>query len=73
MENNVLTYDSQIKFEKWAMKNGIDSKKHDFYFDHITAVDATHDDQPDIPGVKADGTMTWGKALAKLKKYFKVA
>lgn len=73
MKSKILTYDSQLMFKKWAMKNGLDSKKHEFYFDYVTAVDATHDDQPDIPGVRADGSMTWSQALAKLKKHFKAA
>lgn len=66
MDKTILTYDNQLEFKKYARKSrGV----KDFYFDYITCVDA--DTDMDIPGVTADGTMTWGQAIAALVKHFK--
>jgi len=74
MDKNKLTYSSQLEFKSWARKHGLTKKNGaDYYFDCATAVDATKMSQPDIPGVKANGTLTWGEALEKLKSYFKIA
>lgn len=67
-EKRTLTYDEQINFMRWARRNGL---KNEFYFDCVTAVNGEDYYQPDIPGVWANGTMTFGEALRKLKKYFK--
>lgn len=70
MKNLKLTYDSQMEFKDWANKNGLNRDL--YYFDYISAVDHTKSRQPDIPGVKCDGKLTWGEALTILKNYFKI-
>ncbi len=68
-----LEFFDQIKFKDWAASYGINVENNaDFYFDNIYCVDAIHGDKT-IPGVKCNGTMTWGQALKKLQEYFKVA
>lgn len=67
-----LYYDNQLQFEKWAEARGInDENNAEIYFDNIYCVDAVHGDR-DIKGVKADGSMTWGQALAKIQKHFNI-
>lgn len=69
-----LTYSNQLEFKKWAKKYGLTKKNGaDYYFDSIYAVDATDENQPDIKGVIANGTMTFGEALEMLKKHFEIA
>lgn len=70
-----LVYSNQMEFKRWARRQGLSKKNGaDYYFDHITPVDA-HDlmGQNDIPGFLADGNTTWGEALKILKNYFKIA
>lgn len=67
-----LTYDNQMEFKSWAKKHGLTKKNGArYYFDSVFAV---HDNgmisQDNIPGVVADGTLTWGEALYKLKLHF---
>ena len=69
--SSILTYERQFEFKKWAKARGLNRRKGaDFYFDYVTAVDATDFNQPDIPGVVANGTMTWEEAFKKLEDYF---
>lgn len=63
--DNILTYDGQLDFKKWARK---EYHLPDFYFDYITCVDAK--DDRDIEGVVADGSMTWGEAADYLVTHF---
>lgn len=64
-EDTLLTYDNQLDFKAYARKTyGLP----DFYFDYVTGVDAKND--RDIPGLYADGTMTWGEAVDILKSHF---
>lgn len=72
-ESDKLTYSNQLEFKAWAKKHGLTKKNGaDFYFDYIYAVDATDENQPNISGVVANGTMAFGEALAKLKSHFKI-
>lgn len=66
-EKQVLTYDGQIDFEKWALRM-LGTKKDLFYFDYVTGVDAKT--SKDIRGLVADGSMTWGAALEVVRKHF---
>ncbi len=63
----VLTYDGQIDFEKWALRM-LGTKKDLFYFDYVTGVDT--ETSKDIKGLVADGSMTWGAALEVVRKHF---
>ena len=67
-----LTYSNQMEFKSWARKNGLTQKNGArYYFDSIFAV---HDNgmtsQDTIRGVIANGSLTWGEALFKLKLHF---
>lgn len=70
-----LVYSNQMEFKRWARRQGLSKKNGaDYYFDHITPVDARDlMGQNDIPGFLADGNTTWGEALKILKNYFKIA
>lgn len=63
----ILTYDGQIDFEKWALRM-LGTKKDLFYFDYVTGVDTKT--SKDIKGLVADGSMTWGAALEVVRKHF---
>lgn len=67
--NRKLTYGDQLKFKAaWRRHH----KKGDiFYFDFVTGVDAKT--AMDIPGLAADGSMTWSQADKILCKHFKIA
>ena len=66
-EKQVLTYDGQIDFKKWALRI-LGTKKDLFYFDYVTGVDTKT--SKDIRGLVADGSMTWGAALEVVRKHF---
>ena len=70
-----FVYSNQMEFKRWARRQGLSKKNGaDYYFDHITPVDARDlMGQNDIPGFLADGNTTWGEALKILKNYFKIA
>ena len=63
----ILTYDGQLDFEKWALRM-LGTKKDLFYFDYVTGVDTKT--SKDIKGLVADGSMTWGAALEVVRKHF---
>ena len=64
----------QIEFKNWAQHHGVTKKKGaDFYFDNESLVDATKEEQPTIPHVRANGTYRWYEALDALKSYFKIS
>lgn len=68
-----LYFSNQLEFKSWARRCGLNKKNGaDFYFDNVSCVDATREDQPTIPNVRADGTMTWYDALHILKAYFNI-
>ena len=68
-----LVYNNKAAFKRWAVRHGLSKKNGaDFYFDFITPVDARDDRQPDIPGFLADGSTTWGEALKKLARHFRI-
>lgn len=68
---NQLIYAGQLEFKKWAQQKGASKKNGaDFYFDFVTGVDAKTG--KDIKGLKADGSMTWSKALEVVKKHFRI-
>lgn len=62
-----LTYDVQLDFKKWALKF-LRSKSDSFYFDYVTGVDSKT--SKDIPGLVADGSLTWEEALRILENHF---
>ena len=69
-----LTYSNQMEFKSWARKHGLTQKNGArYYFDSVFAV---HDNgmtsQDTIRGVIANGSLTWGEALYKLKLYFRI-
>ncbi len=71
--NRKLEYSNQLEFKHWACHHGLSKKNGaDYYFDHITPIDARNPEQIDIPGFYADGTTTWEKALDILKKHFNI-
>lgn len=67
-----LTYDGQLEFKRFVGRNnkelGINHKGDFFYFDYVTGVDA--ETSRDIPGLMANGSMTWCQAVDVLKKHF---
>ena len=64
----------QIEFKNWAQHHGVTKKKGaDFYFDSESLVDATKEEQPTIPHIRADGTCRWCEALDMLKRHFKIS
>lgn len=67
MSSNILTYDRQLEFKRYAHRRGIPVKK-DFYFDYITGVDEAT--SMDIPGLSADGTLTFAQAYDIVSKHF---
>lgn len=61
-----LTYDGQLQFKRaWCRKY---LKDDCFYFDYVTGVDAKT--SHDIPGLIADGSLTWRQASSILCKHF---
>lgn len=74
IRNRKLTYDGQLEFKKWAKTQGLSKKNGvDFYFDNIECVDGRDPhDQSTIRGVVCDGSLTWGEAARRLRKYFGV-
>lgn len=74
-EKSTLTFSNQLDFKNWARKRGLTKKAGaDYYFDGIFVVDGRDwDSQPNIENVVANGSLTFGKALARLKNYFNIA
>ena len=66
-EKQVLTYDGQIDFKKWALRM-LGTKKDLFYFDYVIGVDTKT--SKDIKGLVANGSMSWGAALEVVRKHF---
>ena len=69
-ENTILAYDNKGEFTKWANRHGL--RDRDYYFDCTTAVDARYSHQWSIPWVYANGTITWGTALKRMKRHFRI-
>lgn len=65
--NKPLCYDQQLVFKK-AAKKALGLKGDPFYFDSTTGVDAKTD--RDLPGLRCDGGITWGKAVIALQRHF---
>jgi len=64
--DNLLTYDAQLDFKKWALRK-LGTKRDIFYFDCVTGVDAKT--SKDIKWLTANGTMTWGEGLKILQSW----
>lgn len=68
-EDLLLTYDEQLTFKRWALRNYDIPGRDPFYFDYIDCVDA--ETSKNIPGVKCNGKLTWGQAAKAIEDYFK--
>lgn len=69
-----LVYSNQLEFKAFARRHGLTYKNGvDYYFDNIYCVDATDKRQPNINSVRCDGSLTFGEAIDRLKKHFKIA
>lgn len=68
-EDLLLTYDEQLRFKRWALRNYDIPGRDPFYFDSIDCVDA--ETAKNIPRVKCNGKLTWGQAAKEIEDYFK--
>ena len=68
-EDLLLTYDEQLRFKRWALKNYDIPGRDPFYFDSIDCVDA--ETAKNIPRIKCNGKLTWGQAAKAIEDYFK--
>lgn len=73
MDSKKLTIDDEFDFfdylDEYCEKSGCLLRSPAIYFDNVDIVDAETEET--IPGVTADGTMTFKKVYAGIIKYFK--
>ena len=65
-DNTVLAYSNQLEFRHYALDHLIPIDA--YYFDKVSCVDAKTDE--DIPGITANGSLTWSQAIHLLRWYF---